>query len=277
MVVLVFFCAKLTTIHLEKADDFLFPVPHWFQLVFLESGILSCLVVVIIAQLMPQIVAAKYPVHFLQIFIMRPAYYMCTFVEMTGITHICWILSHLMSLAAGMKEDEEEFGQVKKGLYEKDSETSLSASDDSNGCINTESSKANLLSKADYFFDIEERIEEQQFSRFTELVRKTNALVTPDIMVAMRHYLDQHPEAFSQFPVVIGSKVYPAPQSLAAKLTADGQAVPKFLSDVSDPEHIPPHIVAYELLAENRALRQEIEFLQAKLKSGVAPDVKFHV
>jgi hypothetical protein len=47
-------------------------------------GILACIVVVVIAQLMPQIVAAKYPVHFLQFFIMRPAYYCCIFVELTG-------------------------------------------------------------------------------------------------------------------------------------------------------------------------------------------------
>merc|ERR1711997_783705 len=52
----VFFAAKLTTIH-GTTDGFLFYVPDWVQAVFLETGLLACVVVVIVAQLMPQIVA----------------------------------------------------------------------------------------------------------------------------------------------------------------------------------------------------------------------------
>ena len=62
VVFLVFFAAKLTTIYIKEGDDFLFPAPWWFRTIFLETGILGCIVLVIIAQLMPQIVAAKYPV-----------------------------------------------------------------------------------------------------------------------------------------------------------------------------------------------------------------------
>ena len=62
VVVLVFFAAKLTTIYIKEGDNFLFPAPWWFRTIFLETGILGCIVLVIIAQLMPQIVAAKYPV-----------------------------------------------------------------------------------------------------------------------------------------------------------------------------------------------------------------------
>ena len=67
VVFLVFFAAKLTTIHLQGDEGFLFPIPAWFETVFLETGLLACIIVVILAQLMPQIVAAKYPVHFLQV------------------------------------------------------------------------------------------------------------------------------------------------------------------------------------------------------------------
>ena len=67
VVFLVFFAAKLTTIHLEDGEGFLFPAPGWFQTAFLETGLLACIIVVIVAQLMPQIVAAKYPVHFLEV------------------------------------------------------------------------------------------------------------------------------------------------------------------------------------------------------------------
>ena len=57
----VFFAAKLTTIH-GRDGDFLFYVPQVVQTLLLETGLLACVVVVIVAQLMPQIVASLYPV-----------------------------------------------------------------------------------------------------------------------------------------------------------------------------------------------------------------------
>merc|ERR1712128_14331 len=64
VVCLVFFAAKLTTIHGNSESGFLFYVPDWVQALFLETGLLACVVVVIIAQLLPQIIASKYPVQF---------------------------------------------------------------------------------------------------------------------------------------------------------------------------------------------------------------------
>ena len=61
----VFFAAKLTTIHGRDHEgnvDFLFYVPQIVQTLLLETGLLACVVVVIVAQLMPQIVASLYPV-----------------------------------------------------------------------------------------------------------------------------------------------------------------------------------------------------------------------
>ena len=60
----VFFAAKLTTIHGrdDNGSDFLFYVPQIVQTLLLETGLLACVVVVIVAQLMPQIVASLYPV-----------------------------------------------------------------------------------------------------------------------------------------------------------------------------------------------------------------------
>ena len=84
VVFIVFFSAKLTTIHSDSYEDFLFPIPDWFRTVFLETGILACVLVVILAQLMPQIVAAHYPVAFLEFSIMKYGYYACIFLEWTG-------------------------------------------------------------------------------------------------------------------------------------------------------------------------------------------------
>ena len=38
VVFLVFFCAKLTTIHMEEGEPFLIPAPWWFRAIFLETG-----------------------------------------------------------------------------------------------------------------------------------------------------------------------------------------------------------------------------------------------
>ena len=76
VVCLVFFAAKLTTIH-GNDGEFLFYVPEIVQVgifptnlnlkfnsqtLLLETGLLACVIVVIVAQLTPQIVASIYPV-----------------------------------------------------------------------------------------------------------------------------------------------------------------------------------------------------------------------
>eukprot|EP00090_Calanus_glacialis_P034475 TRINITY_DN57_c0_g1_i1.p1 TRINITY_DN57_c0_g1~~TRINITY_DN57_c0_g1_i1.p1 ORF type:complete len:241 (-),score=63.54 TRINITY_DN57_c0_g1_i1:235-957(-) len=101
----VFFAAKLTTIHGNSESGFLFYVPDWVQALFLETGLLACVVVVIIAQLMPQIVASLYPTQFLELLVMRPAYWACIILETSGVTHICWVLAWGMGKMFRMKEE----------------------------------------------------------------------------------------------------------------------------------------------------------------------------
>jgi len=83
VVFLVFFAAKLTAITVP-GQEFLFPVPDWVSTIFLETGLLASIVVVVVAQLTPQIVASIFPVQFLNIVMMRPVYYSCVFLEYTG-------------------------------------------------------------------------------------------------------------------------------------------------------------------------------------------------
>merc|ERR1712111_28218 len=107
VVCLVFFAAKLTTIH-GRTDGFLFEVPQWVQTVFLETGLLACVVVVIVAQLMPQIVASLHPVQFLELIVMKPAYYACIILEFCGITHFCWVLAAGLAFIFRMKKEQGE-------------------------------------------------------------------------------------------------------------------------------------------------------------------------
>merc|ERR1711971_1357435 len=102
VVCLVFFAAKLTTIHGRNPDGFLFPVPEIVQTLLLETGLLACVIVVIVAQLTPQIIASIYPVEFMQTIVGLPAYYACIALEATGITHFTWILADLACRVCGL-------------------------------------------------------------------------------------------------------------------------------------------------------------------------------
>ena len=81
---------------------------------FLETGLLACVVVVIVAQLMPQIVASLYPVQFLELVVMRPAYYACIGLELCGFTHFCWVLAAGMAKVFRMRPEGVQV-QASKG------------------------------------------------------------------------------------------------------------------------------------------------------------------
>jgi len=124
VVCLVFFAAKLTTIHGTSESGFLFYVPDWVQAIFLETGLLACVVVVIIAQLMPQIVASIYPTQFLELAGMWPAYWACIVLETSGVTHICWVLAWLLSKVFGMREESAVY-KVEENLQVDKTESNL--------------------------------------------------------------------------------------------------------------------------------------------------------
>lgn len=265
VVFLVFLAAKLTTLELEEGDKFLFPVPKWVQSTFFETGFLACVVVVIIAQLMPQIAAAQYPVHFLQIFLMKPAYYFCIFLEMTGLTHACWLLSGLLTRLFGMKDDDTT-RNPNDYEYPDDIIDNIEGTLDQVDVVEKKEKLKESNAMANPMIEYGEE-PTPQLSRFTALVEKLNDEFTPDSLRAVKLYLNNHPEKFAQFPSMVGNKLYPAPQHLIADIKDEGLPVPPFLTDISDPNHIPPHIVACELLVKNRQLRDEISFLRAKIQS----------
>ena len=94
------------------------------QTLLLETGLLACVIVVVVAQLTPQIVASIYPVRsglatnlpqvqFMQLMVSMPAYWACIALETTGITHFTWILSDLSSRLGirGMKDETVEINR----------------------------------------------------------------------------------------------------------------------------------------------------------------------
>lgn len=134
VVCLVFFVAKLTTIH-STGGDFLFPVHPVIQVIFLETGLLACVVVVIVSQLLPQVIASKYPVQFMQLeIVMKPALLACLALEATGITHICWVFA---TLVARLFRIEDRSGEaVEKEDWEKKKNNNTDDRPAKDGAIN---------------------------------------------------------------------------------------------------------------------------------------------
>ena len=63
--------------------------------------------------------------------------------------------------------------------------------------------------------------------------------------------------------------MYPSPYAIAEEMKKHGCAHPTFLTDISHPEHVPPHIVACGLLSQNKQLQKQIASLQRKTKSSL--------
>ena len=173
---------------------------------------------------------------------MRPAYYACIFLETTG-TH-----SYLLGSATSdeLRSATEILEQVESSLDDK----TASCSCDSN-CSEEDEEK------------IMANVEIQ--TKFTSLVKKLNDSVSADTLRVLRHYLDTHPEKFHPFPSVMGNKMYPSPYAIAEEMKKHGCDPLTFLTDISHPQHVPPHILVCELLSQKKHLQKQVESLQRKL------------
>ena len=72
---------------------------------------------------------------------------------------------------------------------------------------------------------------------------------------------------------IIILQVYPPPQDIANHFKSLGQEIPGFLKDISDPGHVPPHIVCCELLAYVAKLEKEVNLLEESKESSKSDEV----
>eukprot|EP01083_Nonionella_stella_P033806 92504_1 len=83
----VFIAARITTF-----NGFWAEVPDTLIHSLMFSGFLGVILVVVLAQLTPQVLAAAYPVEFLNLFGMNIGFWACLIVEATGLVHAVWFL-----------------------------------------------------------------------------------------------------------------------------------------------------------------------------------------
>jgi len=205
VIFLVFFIARLTT-----SSILWFMRENSFESFVMEAGLLGALIVAVLAQLAPQVVATKYPVHFLNLRGMNGALRICLALESTGIAHATWLVAYGWIRLCGWN--------------------AANAKPDIAHVSTAQQSDATMGAPV-----------EGRLSRTLEKERRRFAL---------RRSRNSDPDLFATLPSA-GASAYSSPVELAQWFSSRGYEVPDFLTDVSDPRHVPPHIVAMELLLEH--------------------------
>jgi hypothetical protein len=239
VVVTVFLAARMTT---QKDMDDLFggTIPEWFQVSLMNTGLLGVVVVAIFGQLTPQIVASAYPVEFMQI--IPGVYYVCLVClgfERLGLVHLCYRVADFFVWIFRIQSKEESTELLDNAITNMPNQS---------GGADTDPLKAKVgPNKLKALLDVMEKISKAQ-----DVDQESQVF-----QLALHRY----PHLFNVFPSVIGDKVYSSPQQIWSQLQQNGYSGPQpaFLRPISDPAHVPPHVYACQIIAQNHQLRQQIK------------------
>lgn len=244
VVVCVFLAARLTT---QKDMDYLFGgrIPSWFQAALMAPGFLGVAIVATFSQLTPQIVASAYPVEFLE---MMPGALglckVCLWVEGSGIVHLNYKVADFFVWIFRIKtkhESRDLLADAVSGAAEANPPTNYDERTTLRGKV---------TDKLKTLCEVMDRIASaQDVDQESEIFQLA---------------LQRHPHLFNQFPSAIGNKLYASPQQIWNEMQAHGYkgAKPGFLLPISDPSHVPPHVVACQIIAQNMSMRKQLEALQ---------------
>lgn len=249
VVITVFFGAYITT-QSDEFDNFMgWHFPSGFGASLFQTGLMGVLVVAIFGQLMPQVVASAYPINFMEsIPFVYPVFCGCLFFEDLGIMYLCYTVAEFFMRISGLKTDSDKkpelvkrgFSQVFGVNFKNNLKTQLS---NKRGNLTMTEAGAGPLPSA--LCDVLDSLE------------TTSSADDAVVMEAMSRY----PELFNNFPRMVGGHVYASPQQVTTMLQEKGfrGTTPGFLLPVGSPSHVPPHIFACRLLAEQKALLDMVE------------------
>jgi hypothetical protein len=198
-------------------------VPAGFKGAFYDSGMLGVVVVTIAGQLTPQLLCETYPVRTLNIkFIGAVTIGACVSIEKLGITHfsyalaafLAWFFKKLNPKAFGGQSfspagQAKELSSTLKRLLDEDHLISSLAEDDA-------------VYKA-----------------------------VDSVRLVSRETLRKGSDNLERFPPIVAGKHYASPAEISAQLLesgVDAERLPRFLLSPTDPQHIPPHVVAIKLM-----------------------------
>jgi len=232
VIFVVFLCANITTF-----PDF--PqgkLPNWLFILIMDTGLPGALTVLCFGQLVPQLVAQCDPMWMMNIYGSWSTLQLCLAMEYTGIPHISWLLSAGVSWMNSLPKLPSEQGNIAKGLINRrDMELVVDAA------------------------DIDMKVLTQNADQGLDAVSTDDIVLNRTVQgweSAMKKW-GYGPQGH-----------HVAPLTIARELANNNDPIPRFLLPFDHNLHIPPHIVAYELMNRNGKLFNELDLLRKALKKN---------
>jgi len=256
VVFVVFLCAQLTT-YRGLSTVFTW-MPDAMFVVLIGTGLPGALIVLAFGQLMPQLVAATHPITFMNLPGTWSVIQLCLCFETVGVTHFSWVLSYTTKFIFSMGSKEYVKRRVtdvemtdksvknsakKKNIDKKDNEGTVDKFD-----MNVVIGDADVL-----YAGAEDGLSSA----------KDSDLQSPAVWRWLQN------DSISSVASHLGYKAentnkLPEPATIVRQLIQSGLDVPRYLLPPHHPQHIPPHIVAYELLRREAARKNRDEAQQIR-------------
>jgi len=83
-------------------------LPGWATTIFIDTGLPGVMIVLAVAQLMPQLMAAEDPRWFMSLPGCLPTVYLCLGLERLGLTHFAWLCSSIGKRMAGISKTKKK-------------------------------------------------------------------------------------------------------------------------------------------------------------------------
>jgi len=211
----------------------LFPEVLWFILV--ETALPGALIVLAFGQLMPQLIASRYPVMFCNMYGAMTVLHMTLILESIGVTHFSWLLTGIVSWAFNLEKTEGAERRIPAAgvpagpcgqLLER-----LVGIQDSWRHMGQSAPRLDLLGCTGV----------QQAGK--------ELFITPDMAQEALKSVGKDDVEWDGKGTTPKADKYPTPAEIAAHLVAKGQDVPCFLLPPDHSLHVPPHILAYSLMS----------------------------
>jgi hypothetical protein len=255
VVFVVFLCAQLTTYATLSIPW----MPKVLFTVLIETGLPGALIVLAFGQLMPQLVAATHPITFMNLVGTWSVIQLCLCFEAVGVTHFSWVLSWTVKKMFNMGEKEKikkstKSGNVMKGIeLTTNPKSSGKAAKGPTYNENEGNVQVGGLSMNVHIMDADALYSATEDG--LSLAKDTDVYSSTTMRWLQNDSIKSIASAYSSDGAQ--KSALPQPPTIVRHLVQNGQPVPRYLLPPYHPQHIPPHIVAYELIRreENRKNR----------------------
>jgi len=229
VVFIVFLLARLTSY-----DEFYFDIPDGIKKSIMYYGFMGVVLVVIIAQLTPQVLASAYPVQFLNLPIMNIVFYSCLLIEISGVAHAVYLLCYIcknyickcLCNIKGIMDDDGGFNDDINDNGSTLEQMSIVADKTEIKIVNNKDKLKNIAA----FIDV-------NVNNFSLPKQMGNILQNI-------YNIDESKPLNNDFTF----NGYPSPNECYIMFKNAGLKPPKFLLNPDNSDHIPPHIIALKLL-----------------------------